>query len=373
MAKEHAEAGLASVFANRWVKLVILILCVVLFGWLVYTLRGILVPFGLAVVAAYVLNPLVAWLQAKLRWPRTCVVVGLMTLVTLIAIGLLSIGVYYTVTSVQEMVPAARRALAATADGENLWEKIQIAIESIPNEVRVHIEKMIEELPQTIRVHFKEISGSFFRILGATLALLFNFILSSFSFVLLFVVTGYLLIDLPKLTARLRDLLPRRYKESILRVAGAIDRDVHAFFRGQILVALVLSVIYGAGLVLCGIDFALPIAMVAGLANIVPYLGIAVGMAPALLFAFVPYTGLLVPIGVVATFIIGQTIEGLYLTPKIVGDNVGLHPVVVILAILVFGQLLGFLGIIFAVPLAAVVKVLLGEALAYYRAHLQDA
>jgi len=373
MAKQHAPLDLGSIFANRWVKLVILVLCIALLSRLFYALRGILVPFGLAVVAAYVLNPLVAWLQVRLKWPRVAVVVGLMTLVTLLAVGVLALGAYYTVTSVQEMVPAARKALSATGRGDDLWDKIQLAIEAIPNEIRIHVEQAIQELPQTIRTHFKEISGSLFRVVGAGISLFVGFIFSSFNFVLLFVVTGYVLIDLPRISVGARCLLPRRYRDDILRITHHIDRDVHAFFRGQVLVAFALGIIYAVGLMICGIDFALLIALVAGMANIVPYLGIAVGMAPALLFAFVPYTGLLVPLGVAGTFVIGQTIEGFYLTPKIVGDNVGLHPVIVILAILVFGQLLGFLGIIFAVPLAAVVKVLLNEGLAYYRAHFQNA
>jgi len=373
MTKRIVPEDLASVFANRWVRLVILVLCVGLLCKLVYSLRGILVPFGLAVVAAYVVNPLVTYLQARLKWKRIVVVVAFMTLVTVVAVGVLALGTYYTVTSVQEMVPAARRALSVGGRGDDLWDKIQLAIEAIPNEIRIHVEKAIQELPQTIRAHFREISGSLFRVVGAGISLFVGFILSSFNFVLLFVVTGYVLIDLPRISEGTRALLPRRYKDDILRISRHIDRDVHAFFRGQFLVALALAVIYAVGLMICRIDFALLIALVAGLANIVPYLGIAVGMAPALLFAFVPYGGLLVPFGVLATFVVGQTIEGLYLTPKIVGDNVGLHPVIVILAILVFGQLLGFLGIIFAVPLAAVVKVLLYEGVAYYRTHLRDA
>ena len=104
-----------------------------------------------------------------------------------------------------------------------------------------------------------------------------------------------------------------------------------------------------------------------------PYFGLAVGIGPALVMAVVPWVGIWKPIGVILTFVIGQNIEGFYLTPKIVGKNVGLNPVAVILAILVFGQLLGFLGVIFAVPLAAAAKVLLGELLRYYREYQKEA
>ncbi len=140
MTKRAAPKDLASVFANRWVKLVVLVLCAALLCRLLYRLRGILVPFGLAVVAAYVVNPLVTHLQARLKWKRIVVVVAFMTLVTLVAVGVLALGAYYTVTSVQEMVPAARRALSGGPRGNDLWDKVQGAIEAIPNEIRVHFQ-----------------------------------------------------------------------------------------------------------------------------------------------------------------------------------------------------------------------------------------
>lgn len=99
----------------------------------------------------------------------------------------------------------------------------------------------------------------------------------------------------------------------------------------------------------------------------VPYLGLVVGMLPALLFSFVPYGGLLKPLGVVLVFAFGETFAGMVLVPKIIGPKVGIHPVAVLLAIMVFGHLMGFLGVVFAVPLAAVVKVLAGELLRHYK------
>jgi predicted PurR-regulated permease PerM len=206
---------------------------------------------------------------------------------------------------------------------------------------------------------------------GSIAGVILRFILASFDFVLFFVIAGYLLIDWPAIQRKARDLLPVWHKDDVLRIAGTIDGDMRAFFRGQLLVALALSVVYTIGLVLCGVPFGLIIGVVAGLANIVPYLGIAVGLVPALLLTLIPYTGLFKPIGVVVTYTLGQTLEGFFLTPKIVGQNVGLSPVVVILAILIFAELFGFIGVVFAVPLASVCKVLLGELLRYYRGHFQ--
>jgi len=367
MGEDKFRKSVWSVFQNRWVRFVLLIGVLVGAGFLVYELRNILVPFGLAVVAAYIFNPVVTWIQAKLKWSRLAAVVVLVSVLTVVVVGALGFGLYYAVVSVQKMAPVAQRAIEQSAQGEGLWGDVQRAVRTAPNELRAELEKLVKSLPDVVRQHFRSITGSVLKGVGAVVRALLGFVLSSFNFVLFFVVTAYILIDLPAWRDRAADVLPNRYRHDIIRIAVAIDRDVHAFFRGQVLVALALGAIYSVGLLICRLDFALLIGVVAGLANVVPYLGIAVGLVPALLLALVPYGGLLKPIGVAAVFVIGQNIEGFYLTPRIVGKNVGLSPVAVILAIMVFGQLFGFLGIIFAVPLAAAVKVLSGELMSYYK------
>lgn len=373
MATDSADRSMWSVFRNRWVKLVLAILVLVGLGWLVYELQNILVPFGLAVVAAYIFNPLVRMVQKRLRWRRMTVVLALVSVLTLVMVAVLMLGFYYAWTSVEEMVPAVHKAVAERAKAGGLWERLQAGLQQVPEALRTEMDKVVQDLPELIKEHFQNIAGSVLKGLGAVLGAvwglvvaLFGFALRVFNFVLFFVVMAYLLIDLPKMRDAAKDLLPVKYKDDILRVLKAIDRDVHAFFRGQLLVALALGVIYSVGLLISGVDFALIIGPVAGMANMVPYLGIVVGMGPAILMVLLDFSWLKL-VGAVLTFVIGQTIEGFYLTPKIVGENVGLNPVAVILAILIFGQLLGFLGVIFAVPLAAAVKVLLHELIAYYK------
>lgn len=378
MGKRGDDEAWLSVFRNRWVKLALAIVVAIpviyLLGAVVYRLRGVLIPFGLAIVAAYIMNPLVELVQAKLRWGRTAAVLTLITVLSVVAVALLAVGVYYVVRTAEAAAASAhqaiRRGLPASQAG--LWPAIRQAIETLPQQLRAQVLEAIQALPRHIQEHFATISASVLKVLAAIAWGMIRFALASFNFVLFFVVMAYLLLDLPAMQRGVKRLLPRRYRRDILRLWRATDRDLRAFFRGQLLVALCLSLIYMVGLFLCGIDFWLVIAFVAGMANIVPYLGIAVGLVPALLLALVPYVGLLRPIGVVATFIIGQTIEGFYLTPKIVGTNVGMSPVWIILAILVFGELFGFLGLLFAVPLASVLRVLLGEAARSYLA-MQEA
>ena len=370
MPDRPTDEELLSVLRNRWVKFalagLVALPCLAVLVWLVYHLRGVLIPFGLAAVAAYILNPIVEYLQAKLRWPRAPVVVSLVALLTILLLTAASLALYSVVTTIEDMVPVARDAIEASTQPDGLLDRIQVTLEGVPHDVRVEIHKVLDELPNEIKLHLRDISRSVLQGIGALVGSLLGIVLASFNFVVFFVVMGYLLVDLPRMRQSAIDLMPMQFKDDLVRIARELDTNLRAFFRGQVLVALALGVIYAIGLTLCGVDFGLLIGFGAGLVSVVPYLGVAVGLAPAMLFAL-PYSGIWTPLSVIAVFVFGQTIEGLYLTPKIIGRNVGLSPVVVILSIMIFGQLFGFLGVIFAVPLAAATKVMLGEIARYYR------
>ncbi|NQT52187.1 AI-2E family transporter, partial [bacterium] len=335
MAAPSGDEPLASVLHNRWVKLALFVLvggvAAYALGALAYRLRGVLIPFSLALVGAYILNPLIERLQAKLRWRRLTVVVVVMSVFTLVVVTALGFGIYYAVVSIEKAAVSAQDALKEGGKPEGLIGQAKAALQRLPVEVRAEVENGIKNLPQHVRNHFALISTSVLKFVGAIVGSLLRFVLVSFDFVLFFVIAGYLLIDWPTIQAKTQALLPRWHRDDVLRIARAIDHDMRAFFRGQLLVALALGAIYTVGLLLCGVSFGLLIGVVAGLANIVPYLGIAVGLMPALLLSLIPYVGLLKPLGVLVSFSVAQMIEGFYLTPKIVGDNVGLSPVVVIL------------------------------------------
>ena len=146
-----------------------------------------------------------------------------------------------------------------------------------------------------------------------------------------------------------------------------IDSNLKSFFRGQMITCTILAVIYSVGLSIVGVPFALLIGILGGYGQIVPYMGTVIAIVPAVLLALIEFGDVTHPLLAATVFVVGQTLEGFVITPKIMGKTVGLHPVVIILAILVFGNLLGFLGILIAVPLAAVLKVILGEAVTRYR------
>ncbi|GEK51109.1 AI-2E family transporter [Vreelandella venusta] len=175
------------------------------------------------------------------------------------------------------------------------------------------------------------------------------------------VVTFYLLLDWSRLISSLADLVPRQWKSDVDRLAQRCDEVLSAFLRGQLLVMLCLGIIYAAGLTLMGLNFGLLIGVVSGLVSIVPFLGFIVGLVVALIVALFQFDTWWAVLGVIAVFGIGQAAESVILQPKLLGDKIGLHPVAVIFAVLAGGDLFGLTGVLLALPVAAIIMVLLRE------------
>ena len=167
--------------------------------------------------------------------------------------------------------------------------------------------------------------------------------------------------------AHLRDLLPRSIEPTVVDLAAQCDEILGAFIRGQLLVMLALGIVYSTGLKLIGLDLAFILGVIAGLASIVPYMGFIVGIAAASIAAWFQFHELAMLLAVGGVFAVGQLLEGMVLTPLLVGDRIGLHPVAVIFAIMAGGQLAGFSGILLALPVAAVIMVLLRYAHSNYK------
>ena len=176
------------------------------------------------------------------------------------------------------------------------------------------------------------------------------------------VITFYLLRDWDRLVAYVRELLPRNIEPKIAMLAKESDEMLGAFLRGQMLVMLGLGTIYSIGLAIIGVDFALLIGMIAGIISFIPYMGLFVGIAIASVAALVETQSFMMVFWVFVVFGVAQMIEGMFLTPLLVGDRIGLHPVAVIFAVLAGGQLFGFFGILLALPVFAVLAVLLRHA-----------
>jgi predicted PurR-regulated permease PerM len=180
------------------------------------------------------------------------------------------------------------------------------------------------------------------------------------------VVAFYLLRDWDRMVARLDQLLPQDHADTIREAFREIDRRLAGFVRGQSMVCLFLGTFYGVGLTLVGLDFGLLIGLVAGLLSFIPYVGSIIGFASSMGVALVQYDNYYMVALVAGIFFLGQFIEGNFLTPKLVGDRIGLHPVWVIFALLAGGALFGFVGVLLAMPAAAALAVLVDLALRAY-------
>lgn len=330
---------------NRWFWM----LSIVAGGVLIFLLAPVLTPFIAAAVLAYIGDPLVDRLEGY-KLPRTLAVVIVFIVLTLLAVIALLV-----------LIPLLEHQFVI------LGNKIPGYIEVIQNRFIPWLNRHfdlgmqldMETLKTSLQAHWKE-AGSVAKTMVAYIthsgALLAGWLAN---LVLIPVVTFYLLRDWDILVARIRELLPRKSEPVISRLARSSDEVLGAFLRGQLLVMLALSAVYTIGLWLAGLDLALLIGMLAGLVSFVPYLGFIVGIVVAGIAALLQFHDAIHLIYIAIVFGIGQALEGMLLTPMLVGDRIGLHPVAVMFAVLAGGQLFGFLGVLLALPVAAVIAVIL--------------
>ena len=352
---------MGKLWENIWFRFVAILGLTALLLWLCYELRQILIPLALAFIVAYIFRPAVAFLERH-KIPRAISIASLLILIlavlvaaTVIVIPRLVRQSADFVQSFQQSFPEIQKDLqsaVARFGNSQLAERLSANLDEILGALQGHVPQLLDSL-QTILV------GVITRTFGAIGAIA--------SFLLFAVVSVYLLNDFNRITARAEELIPPARKEAIRGIMEKIDANLRSFFRGQMITCTILAAIYSVGLSIVGVPFALLIGILGGYGQIVPYMGTAIAIVPAVLLAAIEFGDFAHPLLAAMVFVVGQTLEGFVITPKIMGETVGLHPVVIILAILVFGNLLGFLGILIAVPLAAVLKVIMGEAVARYK------
>ena len=352
MAQTHTDSW-------RWFGLATLLIS----GGLLYLLSPILMPFVASAALAYLGDPLVDRLElvrfGRYRLPRTAAV----TVVFLVIFLVLLLLLIFLVPQLEAQISALLKKLP----GYLTWLRDQL----LPW-LHQHLQidgglTDLDMLRDLLAKHWQQAGGIVAGTLGsvsrsglALLAWLANILLIP-------VVTFYLLRDWDRLIAGLRALLPRDSAATWVTLAQESDSVLSAFLRGQLAVMAALSLIYVCGLWLVGLDFALLIGLFAGLVSFVPYLGLILGSLTAGIAAVLQYQGLDGLPGVVTVFLVAQLLEGSVLTPRLVGDRIGLHPVAVIFAVMAGGQLYGFFGVLLALPVAAVAMVGLRHVLARYR------
>lgn len=322
------------------------------FAFLLYLLLPVLTPFLIAGILAYINDPLVDKLSklniGKFEFDRTLATVlvmvaifGAIFLLFIILIPLLQ----KESLLIAERLPAF---IARLRDSIEPW---------LVNNFGIHFDVDSAKIQEIITKNWKtagDLLGDTLKLAGshgmALIGVLANILL-------LPVVLFYLLRDWDIFVKNIGDLIPREWHDKTVNIAQEIDQVLAEFLRGQLSVMLAMSIFYAAGLWLAGLDMALPIGLIAGLLGFVPYLGIALGLGLALLVAALQFTSFGQVIPILLVFGAGQLVESMWLTPKLVGNRIGLHPVIVIFALLAGGQLFGFAGVLLALPISAAIAV----------------
>jgi predicted PurR-regulated permease PerM len=322
--------------------------------WLLWLLAPILTPFVFGAMLGWLGDPVVDRLERMGRSRNTAVmlVFGTMSVLVLLALVVLVPLVEAQVVTLFESLPHYRDWFVGTVLP---WLERRTGLELL-----AWLDP--ERLFQLVRTHWEQAGGAAATMLGYLSRSGFALLGWIANIVLLPVLTFFFLRDWDLFVGRVAALVPRDHAETVSRLAMESSAVLGAFLRGQLLVMLVLGVLYGIGLSLVGLNLGILIGIVAGVLTFVPYLGPATVILLGGIAALVQYGDWQHLLGVLAVFSVGQVIESYWLTPKLVGDRIGLHPVAVIFAVLAGGQLFGFLGMLLALPVAAVANVLLRYA-----------
>ncbi len=312
---------------------------------LIYFLQPILAPFLAGLALAYLFDPLVDRLETLKLNRSFSVCIVFVVFFTLVATALLVIlpMLARELSALLRDIPALILWLQQTSSP---WLISTFGID--PFDIKPG------DLMSQVRDNWQQAGGILKIILTKVTQSSLAFLATLGSIGLTPVVAFYLMRDWDRLVARLRALVPRDHERLFVQLSTECDEVLSAFLRGQLLIMFLLGCIYSVGLYLVGLDQAILIGVLAGLISIVPYLGFVVGILAATLAVLVQFQELTPLIYVVLVFGVGQALESTLLTPWLVGDKIGMHPVVVIFAVLSGGQLFGFVGILLALPIAAV-------------------
>lgn len=331
-------------------------LLVVLALWL---LGPVLTPFVVAAVLAYALTPLVDRIDAMCRgrMPRVLAVIVVELVFVLLALGLLLL----VVPIVIKELPLIREQIPLLFERLDNWLrpllgqfglKVSLDVASIKAFVLKYLSANAQDGLSTA-LSSVQLGGS------VALAIVGNAVLIP-------VVLFYLLMDWSRLVEAVVALVPPRLRDGYLSFIGEADVVLGQYLRGQLLVMLIMAVFYTVGLALFGLDLALPIGLFSGLAMFVPYLGFGVGLVLALMSGLLQFGTIKALVMVATVYGVGQLVESFYLTPRLVGERIGLHPLAVIFALLAFGQVFGFVGVLVALPASAVLLVAIRRLRASY-------
>lgn len=326
---------------------------------LVFALGQSIRPLVFALLFSYALNPGVKYLVRR-RFPRWLAVLTLFIFFVVAAAAVIGCLVFILMREVPVLVNRFPEYLDTFKREQFPVISSYLGLQSTDFDTLT--KEVIARLTHLSPKSYSDAAGYVVRILSGTL----NVVYSAFLIILIPVLMIYILMDYQKMEDKFLGILPPSYKDEILAKLKQVETVLKDFLKGQLLVAIILGILFSAGFWIIGVDAPVLVGMGTGLLNMVPYLGTATGIAVSIILLALKYHDILHPALALAVVAVVHAFEGYLITPKIVGEKLGLHPVVIIVSLLVFGEIFGFVGILVAVPVAAVLKVFLRDFIRDY-------
>ena len=334
--------------------------------WVLTAVEAVLFPVFLSLLLAYLLDPAVDWFEER-GFSRTS---GILLFIALGGIGItvFLLFLYPTIRHLILTIGTSVPHLIGLLENDAIpWLEVQTGYTAPAS-----VSALIAEYGDTLQAQVPGLVQRGGKALGDLWTSAGGFVAGALNLVMIPIFTFYFLRDFDRMRLALVDYLPEHYRPWLLDRIKAMDEVVGAWFRGQIEVAAILAALYAVGLALTfgltgiGITTGIAIGLLAGFLNIIPYFGFVIGFGLSMLVSIIDWEPAAI-VGTIITFAVVQGLEGYVITPRVVGEKVGLSPVVVIISLLLGGELLGLLGVLLALPIAGIIRVLLPDLLAAYK------
>jgi predicted PurR-regulated permease PerM len=328
--------------------------------WLLGQLHAVVLPMAIAAVVAYMIQPVADWLE-RLKFKRP-VAIGLILFAIVSGLSLFALLLLPRI--IGDVFNLAKKFPDYLAVIQNEW--LPVVSEKLQIDIKVDYLVWLRELGEDARSVAPEIVGTVGNFLGTVFSSALSVSYFCLNWVLVIYFTFYFARDFTKYTKKIRELIPPRYIKDTQIIFSEMDRAIGEYLRGQFTVCSILAVLYSTGLSLIGVELGLLIGLLAGFANAIPYMGITVGMSLSMLMVFLNFAGAGTALKVAIWFSIVQFIEGYFITPHLVGDRIGISAVVVVIAVMAGASVAGLVGVMLAIPLAAIINILVKHVSAYY-------
>jgi len=346
---EHTQGPSAQTAAKTrhgvWLAAIIILVA----GYVVYEARPVFTPLLAALAVAYVLNPAASAFQRR-GIPRLAVVVGLFLILAVVVVLLF----FWLVMPAVKQALALPQWLAGLADNESVRSMLQDIREKYSSQVHDFLSGLQKSAASYSSQVIQHAVVAFGTVAGSVLAVVSVLIL-------LPLYTFFFLWRFDRVVGFLGGLIPGRHRDRVVLVVKQIDQTLASFFRGRLIVCGIVGVATAIGYLIAGVPFALVLGLLVGVLNLVPYLSVIVGLPITLVVCYLAHFDLAHPLYALIAFTVVQLLDNFFLTPVIQGKAVGLHPITMVVVLLIGSELAGLLGLILAVPAAAVIKILFRE------------